>query len=143
MRQGNFAGVARIFDPLGTGCVGTVCTRIEFANGQIPADRLDRVALNAIALYPLPTEGTLANNYVSSGNRKLDQDTADGRVDFRLTDKDSMFVRYSYTDNGVFLPAIYDAGAASTSDQQTHGLQANYIRVLSNRSIAELRGGSL
>jgi len=141
MRQGNFAGIARIFDPLTTNCAGTVCTRTEFPNGQIPANRLDPVALNAIALYPLPTNSGLANNYVSSGNRRLNQDTADGKLDFRMTDKDSMFVRYSYTSNGVFLPAIYEAGASSTSDQKTHGLQANYIRVLSNRSVAELRGG--
>jgi outer membrane receptor protein involved in Fe transport len=141
MRQGNFAGIARIYDPLTTNCVGNVCTRTEFEGDQIRSDRLDSVALKAMALYPLPTSSALANNYVSSGNRTVNQDTADGKVDYRMTTKDSMFVRYSYTANDVSLPAIYDAGAASTSDQKTYGLQANYIRVLSNRSVAELRGG--
>jgi outer membrane receptor protein involved in Fe transport len=141
MRAGNFAGIARVFDPLTTSCVGSACTRTEFANDQIPANRLDPTAVATLALYPMPNRTGLANNYVSSGNRTLNQDTADGRVDRRISDKTSAFVRYSFTKNYVYLPSAFDAAPFSTSDQRTHGLQANVNRVLSSRTVAELRGG--
>jgi len=141
MRAGNFAGIARVYDPLTTACVGNACTRTEFVNGQIPSSRFDATALSALALYPLPNRGGLANNFVSSGNRTLDQDTADGKVDLRISDKSTAFVRYSFTKNYVYLPSAFPAAPFSTSDQRTHGLQVNVTRVLSSNSIAELRGG--
>jgi outer membrane receptor protein involved in Fe transport len=144
MRDGNFAGVARIFDPLTTNCVGTVCTRAEFAGGQIPANRLDAIALRVINLYPGPTNNQLANNYTTNASQTLDQDTFDIRIDHRLSEANSVFGRYSFADIRSFFPpaiAIGDGSFAGPSDQNTHGAQVNYIRTLSSRSVVELRGG--
>ena len=44
MRQGNFAGIANIFDPI---------TRAPFANNQIPTNRIDPAGQKLLNLYPL------------------------------------------------------------------------------------------
>lgn len=144
MRQGNFAGVSRVFDPLTTSCAGTVCTRTEFPGGQIPVTRLDPIALKVINLYPLPTNGQLANNYTSSPVQTLEQATYDGKIEHRLSSTSSLSGRYSVSDIHSFYPPaipIGDGTFAGPSDQNTHGAQVNYVRTLSSRSVMELRGG--
>ncbi|MCC6367941.1 MAG: carboxypeptidase regulatory-like domain-containing protein [Bryobacterales bacterium] len=65
-RQGNFAGLNAIFDPLTTrtdpGRPG-ISIRDRFPNDQIPASRIDPVGQALVNLYPQPLTATLANNF--------------------------------------------------------------------------------
>jgi hypothetical protein len=141
MIGGNFAGVARIFDPLTTVCAGNSCARTEFADAQIPMNRIDPVARRILALYPEPTNDQLANNYVTSGNRTLKQHTADGRLDIRMSESGLLFGRYSYAVLKAYQPAALAFGGSSTSDQESHGAQLNYVHTISDRALVEYRGG--
>lgn len=145
MREGNFAGVARVFDPLTTVCSGTTCVRQEFTGGRIPADRIDAVGRRLVNLYPEPTRDGLANNFTYSPSRTLDQDSVDLRLDHRLSDVTSLFGRYSYGNTRSLYPPAIPIGDGSfsggTSDLITHGAQVNLLRTIGPRTIAELRGG--
>jgi hypothetical protein len=93
-----------IYDPA-TGSSTTA--RTAFAGNQIRVSQQDKVALAAQALfYPLPnnTVGsydscTHANNYLANPKLISKEKTAVGRVDYRLSNKDSVFARYAYYQN--------------------------------------------
>src|ERR1043166_5805225 len=89
MRNGNFAGMGTIFDPLSTTPSGSTftrmpfqnnqispdrmdlpATRLPFQNNQISPDRMDLPATRLIALYPQPTSAGLSNNFVWSPVRE-------------------------------------------------------------------------
>ncbi len=144
-RQGNFAGIARVFDPTTTTAVGAGYARTEFINDQIPRGSLNPIAVNLMNLYPNPTNGNLFNNYVTSPTQKLDENSFDGRVDQKVNDNDSFFVRYTFAKDVSFLPEALPLGTpygfGGTSTQPTQGVQLNYVHIFSPRVLLELRGG--
>ena len=96
-----------IYDPLSTvasvnGNGQTVYTRSQFmgCNGNQPnvicPSRLNQVGLNLASIYPLPTAPGSFNNYVSTADQVIDDNGGNARVDYHLSDKDSMFGRFSY-----------------------------------------------
>jgi hypothetical protein len=112
-RIGDFSGYTNtsgqlipIYDPLSTVATTTngttKYTRTQFmgCNGNQPnvicPSRLDQVGLNVASIYPLPTGSGSFNNYVSTANQLIDDNGGNARVDYHLSDKDSMFGRFSY-----------------------------------------------
>jgi hypothetical protein len=104
MRAGDFSEINRpIFDPL---------TGQQFPNNQIPVSRFDPAVRNIInQLIPEPnTEGTRAangqviNNYLINPTLERQDNQFDGKINHRLNDKNSFFVRYSYQKTHRFLP---------------------------------------
>ena len=87
---------------------------------QLPAGRLDPVALKLLSLYPKPNS-TGANNYVVSPGIYEHKNAFDVRVDANITDKDQAFVRFSYQDDPQFIPGIFGGIADGGGFQQ--GLQ--------------------
>jgi hypothetical protein len=95
-----------IYDPLSTIATTsggkTTYTRTQFmgCNGNQPnvicPTRLDQVGLNLASIYPLPTAPGSFNNYVSTADQIIDDNGGNARVDYHLSDKDSMFGRFSY-----------------------------------------------
>ena len=61
-RQGDFSGLAPVFDPLSTTTVAGVATRTQFANNQIPANRISPQAQFFMKYIPLPNAP--GNTYV-------------------------------------------------------------------------------
>ena len=117
MRQGNFAGVATIFDPttqIPNPSVPGGFIRSPFPNNMIPAMDLDPVALNVASLYPLPTSSGLANNYVASPENQQNDYTGDMRLDHRFSASDNIFSRYSINDTYTLLPAASPGGGNVT-----------------------------
>ena len=103
MRAGDFSELSvPIYDPLTT-------PRTPFPGNQIPASRLNPIALKYMALLPPNTNGNLANNYASTTLRTQDSSTADVRIDYRFDNSQSMFVRYSYNNVDTFTPSACDA----------------------------------
>jgi hypothetical protein len=127
-RAGNFSdlrrvvsGVCRpytIYDPQ-TG--SSTQQRQAFANNVIPSSRLDPVALAAMNTFiPAPNNTlgaydscTQANNYLANPKLESTERTILGRVDYRVSDRDSLIARYAYyknfTNNGTlgFGPLYY------------------------------------
>ncbi|HEX7795938.1 MAG TPA: carboxypeptidase regulatory-like domain-containing protein, partial [Vicinamibacterales bacterium] len=150
MRSGDFSELTTpIYDP-------TTTPRTAFQGNVIPSNRLDPIALRFMGLYPTPTSAGLANNYGSTTIRTQDSDTADIRVDHRLDDNDSLFARYSYNNVNTFTPAACPATAdgvqpgcggglafPGSNVTKAHGVQANFVRILSPSLISEIKAGYL
>lgn len=91
----------QVVDPL-TG--STIASRTPFPNNQIPLSRITNpVALKLFSspdLYPLPNNtGTgalgVTSNYLSGQRGKLSNHQADAKADIRVTEKDSVMMRWS------------------------------------------------
>jgi hypothetical protein len=95
MRQGNFAGLATIYDPI---------TRVPFANNQVPVTRFDPAGQKLLNLYPLPQTSAAVNNFTYSPNRRVVGHKFDTRVDQQFGQKGTFFARYSFDDVYNFLP---------------------------------------
>ena len=93
----NSAGkLIQIYNPLTTVVVNNITQRTPFAGNMIPAVQLNQVGLNVASIYPLPTGPGSFNNFTSSANQIIDDNGGNTRIDYRLSDKDSMFLRYSF-----------------------------------------------
>ncbi|HZL51067.1 MAG TPA: carboxypeptidase regulatory-like domain-containing protein, partial [Terracidiphilus sp.] len=89
-----------IYDPLTTVQTGSTFTRTQFScNGVLnvicPA-RLSQVGLNVASIYPLPQTSGSFNNFISTANQIINDNGGNARIDYHLSDKDSMFGRFSY-----------------------------------------------
>ena len=155
MRQGNFAGVNPIFDPLSNRLDPrnpSVTLRDRFPNDVIPATRIDQVALNVLNLYPIPTSSGLANNFVHAPTKSQTENTFDFKIDEQFTTKDVFFARYSLNDTNTYLPAQLPkkgdiiAGGDNNqfsggSEQRSQGLHLNYVHIFRPNLLAELKAG--
>jgi hypothetical protein len=111
-RAGVFSGTVR--DPL---------TGAPFAGNTIPADRIDPVAANIIALMPLPNT-TGANNYLNTPSVQDDADRVLLRADMRLGGADNLFARYIYSDRFRYVPGNFGGILDGTS---TSAWGRNYL----------------
>ncbi len=70
--------------------------RDAFTNNIIPANRINAVGRNVASVYPLPNAPGNFNNFTINANREVTDNGFTTRIDHRLTEKDSIFFRYSY-----------------------------------------------
>jgi Carboxypeptidase regulatory-like domain len=92
-RQGDFRGLAPIFDPLTTTTVGGVATRSQFADNMIPPDRISQQALFFMKYIPLPNAA--GNTYVSNPLTSFNADQLTLRFDQEINQQNRLFARYS------------------------------------------------
>jgi Carboxypeptidase regulatory-like domain/TonB-dependent Receptor Plug Domain len=93
----NAAGqLITIYDPYTGVASGKSVARIPLPGNIIPASQLNPVGLNVASIYPLPMGAGSFNNFTSSANQVIDDNGGNTRLDYRLSDKDSMFFRYSF-----------------------------------------------
>ncbi|MBV9264663.1 MAG: carboxypeptidase regulatory-like domain-containing protein, partial [Acidobacteriaceae bacterium] len=95
----NAAGqLITIYDPYTTrlNASGKI-VRSPYTNNVIPASELDPVGLRLASIYPLPQNPNSSfNNYTSAANQVIDDNGGNSRLDYRISDKDSSFFRYSF-----------------------------------------------
>lgn len=139
-----------IFDPATTVQVSPgVYTRQQFAGNCIPNSRWNSAARNFIARWPSPNGGS-TNNYSSSPAKRQDSDSLDARADYKISDKDFFFARYSYNDTRTVTPAalpvingvslVGNAGVfPGPSKQRSQGIQLNYTRLLTSNLVLEAK----
>ena len=119
MLAGDFAS-RRVFDPgsVRDDPAGSGVVRDQYPNNVIPASQFDPVTQRVLALYPepnLPGEGA---NFLLNPNQLEDRHQFDNRVDYRLSDKDQIYGRYSYTNRKFIAPGSLPFPAiGSTSDR--------------------------
>ena len=78
--------------------------RDPFAGNIIPANRINTVGLNVAGIYPLPNTAGNFNNYVSTANRVVSDNAFTARIDHKVTEKNSLFVRYAFSNYALDAP---------------------------------------
>ncbi len=156
MRTGDFSSLLaqgiQIFDPLtfdpATG------RRQPFAGNIIPPGRIHPVARNMLfgtsdgrqpALFPLPDRPGLANNLFGSRVRRQDFDQFIGRIDFKLSQSDTIFGRYILDDQDRVLPFnrfLHQLpNFTDLWNTQANSARIGWTRVVSTRFINEVKLG--
>ena len=118
-RNGIFAGA--IYDP-------ATSARLPFPGNRIPVSRIDPIAAQVLARYPLPNLPGTANNYIRTGVEPDSQDQFDTRVDRYFGTKQRVFGRFSYfrDDDTPVSPLPEGSGAITSgviSQTATRGYQ--------------------
>ena len=141
-----------IFNPTSTSCVNGGCTRTPFPGNKIPASLLDPAAMKIAALYPSTNQpfanGNFPqNDYYALTAGSLNTDQGDGRVDYRIDDKNSLFgsISWSNTAKGSVPPfqgALDGANFYGVSEQDLgRNAQLGYTRIWNPTIISETRIG--
>ena len=92
-RQGDFSGLAPIFDPLTTRTVDGVVTRTQFPNNQIPANRISPQALAFMKYIPLPNAA--GNTFTSNPITEFTSNQMTLRFDQEINQQNRFFTRFS------------------------------------------------
>ncbi len=143
-RQGDFSDLRDlegnlivIYDP---------ATKLPFPGNRIPADRMDPVARNALAYYPLPNRiGSAANaiNYVGNSNATLKRDIVVARLDHSITQNDRLTVRYYINNSGSDTTGTFGNPASDPLSDWTstriQGLLGAYTHIFKTTVVNELR----
>ena len=119
MLAGSF-GSRNVFDPNSQreSDDGSGFVRDHFANNTIPASQFDAVSTRVLGLYPAPNLPGLNSNFLLNPNQQEDRHQLDNRVDYRLSEKDQIYGRYSYTNRKFIAPGSLPFPAiGSTSDR--------------------------
>jgi hypothetical protein len=152
IRTGDFRGVVPngIFDPMSTRAnpAGGAAIRDRFPNDTIPANRFDPIGAGLVNLWPLPQRPGLANNYVSNPIKRSNLHRGDGRVDHQLSQKDTLFFRYSADWSAMVIPDTFDrniggneASFAGDDDVKGRNMVGAWTRTFSPGSIGDFRYG--
>jgi hypothetical protein len=149
-RRGDFSAFSRqIFDPLTQRAQGNTFVRDQFPGNVIPANRLDRVGVNLLNLYPLPNLGSgEVNNYLANPVRPNDGDRVDFKIDHIISPMDTMFVRVSRGNDTLVEPSFLGdpavgggPGVPGTAEQPVVQVVASETHVFSPAVINEARAG--
>ncbi len=134
--------------------------RDPFPGNIIPQDRINQVGRNVASIYPEPNQPGTFNNYLNTSNREVTENQVTGRVDHRLSDSDSFFVRFTYGKFKLDAPqgqaacclptpeqaaARFDLGPYVAGIQNTrlttHGLAFNHTKIIGSGFVNEFRFG--
>jgi hypothetical protein len=134
--------------------------RDPFPGNRIPQNRLHPVGTNIASIYPLPNGPGNFDNYISTANRDISDNVFSGRIDHRVSEKSSFFVRFNWGRFALDAPqgqaqcclptppeaaARFDLGPWVAGIQNTrlttHGAAFNHSWVLRNNLINEIRTG--
>ena len=149
MRGGNFVGQKPIFDPasLAPNPAGAGSIRTQFPGNIIPASQIDPRSAKISALIPDPNNPG-ANNYAVAPEQRDKRNQYDLRGDQNFSDKDKLFLRYSYYNlnfvaPGPFGPPLVGSTAFQTSinDQSGHEAAIGESHLFSANLVNEFRAG--
>ena len=128
-----------------TGAIYDPTTCQPFSGNIIPSGRINKAGQNYLNAFPSPSRSGVLNNFYSVRNAVRNYNDFDVRLDYHATDKDSLFVRYSYGQdvfdvNSLFatLPAGYGSG---NNESHPRGIGAGYTRVFTPNLVNEFRFG--
>lgn len=152
-RNGDFTGFNAIYDPATTVISGSTVTRQPFAGNRIPQARWDLAAKKLMDMFPVPNVAAatsasgVANNFISNPTEPDDRNQWDIRVDHKISDRDSMFARFSYQDQNVTAPGAIPAPLGSndfgsgTFLNHARGAVLSETHIFTPRTINEFRAG--
>ena len=149
MRNGDFSDLllpenyvggqpTRVFDPI---------THTAYPGNVIPQSAWDSITSKVLPFYPLatnPDRHLVNNNYARSASNILNTNSFDGKIDYKFSEHDSLFARYSLSNTYNLQPPaipIGDGLVGGPGTQHTQGIQINYDHVWNPTWLAELRLG--
>jgi hypothetical protein len=110
-------------DPFGTCGPGTKSFSLSGCNlNHLPSSRLDPNAVKLLNVYPAPINSSFTSNYTTSPALYEHSNAFDVRGDYTLSDKNQVFVRFSYVDDPQFIPGIF--GGIADGGSFAQGLQS-------------------
>ncbi len=149
MRNGDFSAVSQhIYDPA-TGDVNGN-NRVPFDNNQIPAGRISPIAKQLLAFVPLPNINAPLgqNNFVQAQTREKTTDGFDAKVNYTLSQKDSVSGRLSFMRPVLFDPGLFgqyggpaNGGFAGTGTNTSYSTAGTWTRVFNQSTVLDVRGG--
>ncbi len=148
---GNIAA-NQIFDPASNRTVNGQLVRTAFPGNQIPVNRFDPASAKIAALYPVTNQPIITgkfpqNDYFTATSGQQNTDQGDGRVDFHLSNKDTLFGSLSWSDlnklNAPPLPGALDGTPfnAVTEEDLGRNAQFSWARVWTPSILTETRVG--
>ncbi len=160
-RQGDFSELlnpALMCSQTGGVCSGTpkLVQLYDATSPGFPAYPLNHVPiLNPVAiylfqhpeLYPLPnqapsaTNSPAANNYRAPSKNRSYGDQFDVRVDWKAAEKDSVLVRFSYSNNGSTTTNPLPTTFSSAPTNPVRGTAINEVHTFSASLVNEFRAG--
>jgi Carboxypeptidase regulatory-like domain len=139
---------AYVRDPFGTSCAPSAknftaasCPDLN----HIPSARLDPNSVKLLQLYPAPNSGTQV--YGVSPNLYEHRNQFDIRGDVNPSASDQAFVRFSYSDDPIYIPGIFggiaDGGGFQQGAQTAKSDQAvaGYTHVFTPKTVNQVRAG--
>jgi hypothetical protein len=125
-----------IYDP-------TTCQ--PFPGNIIPAGRINSAGQNYLNAFNTPTRSGILNNYFAVRNSIQNFNDFDVRLDYHISQKDSVFVRYSYGQDNLDVNSLFTnlpAGFASGANvNHPRGGAAGYTHIFTPNLINEFRFG--
>jgi len=153
-RNGDFSGFQTIFDPASTtfDSAGNA-TRQPFPGNKIPQDRWNPISKTLLDLFPAPnipgsvdTSG-VANNYLTNPVEPDTTNQFDVRIDHKISDSDSIFGRFSFSNNHLqppgAIPPPIDAADFASGDflNNARNVVVTETHIFTPRTVNELRLG--
>lgn len=143
LRAGNFSGIpgVTIFNPFTGTAAGA--GRMAFPNATIPSSLINRFSRTIVSALPLPNQPGLSNNLVANVPFRNDGNKADGKLDFRFSDRTSAFLRYGYTQYQVLDESILGSmvGTGGRARDKGHNAVASFTHSLKPMLVTEFRFG--
>ncbi|MBB5317356.1 TonB-dependent receptor [Tunturibacter empetritectus] len=128
--------VGAIYDP-------TTCQ--PFAGNIIPQNRINSAGLKYLNAFDAPTRGGILNNYFAVRKAIQNFNDFDVRLDYHVSQKDSVFVRYSYGQDNLNVNSLFTnlpAGFASGGNvNHPRGGAAGYTHIFTSNLVNEFRFG--
>ena len=155
MRAGEFteslpgAPSRLIYDPSTTRVDPSTGRQIRdaFPNNQIPANRLDPIAVKLLASIRCP-RSTIgwSDNYLANPIKEFNQNYVNARIDHTLSQADNLFGRVTFDHATQFYPYAFEygrAGTYSTIDYLTkaRNIALSETHIFSSRLLNQLTGG--
>ena len=153
-RNGDFSAFQPIYDPNTTVIdANGNATRLPFANNQIPSTRFNPIAKTLMDLFPAPNiPGSVdvtgvGNNFLSNPVEPDTTNQYDIRIDHKISDSDSIFGRFSLSNNHLTppgeIPPPLDAADFASGDflNNARNLVVTETHIFTPRTVNELRLG--
>lgn len=134
-REGNLAGLPMIYDPA-TSQRGSN-RRDPFPGNVIPPSRLSPQARGILQYIPVPNAP--GDRYITNTTGKLSTGQYNIKVDHRVTDRDSYFVRFTRDSRDETIPGPYPTPGGDQQDVVSYNAIASYTRTLSPSVLNEFR----
>jgi outer membrane receptor protein involved in Fe transport len=123
-------------------------TRTPFTNNKIPTTSMSSIGKSFALLYPAPNvPGATKNNYIQEPTNQNRIDQGDGRLDYRMTENDQLFGRYSQMGQTQYrpfpLPGLAGGGSSSSGNNFDYrkGGVLGYTHIFTPTTLNEFRAG--
>jgi Carboxypeptidase regulatory-like domain len=123
-------------------CPGSTATPTAFSNNVIPANRVNPTSAKLLNLWPAPNNpSTLVNNFTTVAPTGGNQNQIVARVDHNLTNRQRLFVRFSYW--GVLDLPIDPLGSGLCADRcaekyHSHAAAAGYTYSMNPTTVVSI-----